>query len=162
LEDERSALREENERLEAEAGKLALAQSQNAEFAETQQRLTAELSRYKSELINLKRDHSIVGEENQRLAAEAGSLRSNSDRAMASATSLNRELQEQIRIVKEELRNVSSERYELQRENRLLAAEISRIDRLERRMTEMYESRIWRTLVTLSSPFSAILIRRNK
>ncbi len=178
-------------RYELVAAELVRTQSQNAEFAETQRLLTAEVSERKGTLANLERAHSALLEENQqalmselsqskrelisrteelsivreerdRLTAEVSLIRRNSDRAVATANPLNRELQEQIRIVKDELRNVSSERYALQRENRMLAAEISRIDRLEQRLTEMYQSRIWRTLVTLSSPLSALLVRRRK
>jgi len=162
LEREYRALREEKERLTAAAGKLAQAQAENAELTEAQQRLAAEASEHKSELASLEREYRALREEKERLTTEAGSLRSNSDRTLASANSLNRELQEQVRIMKEELRNVSNERYALQRDNRILAAQIRRIDQLEQRLTEMYESRIWRILVRLSSPFNALLAGRKK
>jgi hypothetical protein len=156
------ALREENDRLNAEAAELERVQGQNDEFAEEQRRLMSELSRQKSEFASLKRALGIVRQDNERLAAEAGQPCSDMDHVLASANSLNRELQEQVRIMKEELTNVSSERYLLQRENRILAAEINRIDELERRLTDMSQSRIWCTLVALSSPFGALLTKRKK
>lgn len=148
-------------RYDAAAAELARTQSQNAILAEAQHRLTTVLSEYRSELKQLERECSALREEKERLAAKADSVRA-ADHVLESANSRNRELQEQLRIVKEELKDVSNERYALRRDNRILAAEISRIDQLDRRLTEMYQSRIWRTLVTLSSPFSMLLIRRKK
>ena len=72
----------------------------------------------------------------------------------ASSNILNQEFQNQVSVMKEELANVRRERYALEVENRVLAAELERIDRLEQRLGEVDQSRIWRTLVALSSPFS--------
>lgn len=143
LELDNSSLREENSRLGA--------------LAETQERLTTEAAGYKEELTRLRREHRVLQKENERLAAEMHSMRFNSEQTLVSTNILNRDLKDQLSVMKEELTNVRGQRYALQVENRVLAAEIERIDRLEQQVAEIYQSRIWRTLVALSSPFNAIL-----
>jgi chromosome segregation ATPase len=146
----------------------ALIQSQNATLEETSQRLTAALSQRTAEQDRLKGEHSTLRNENDRLKGEIESLRITVDPDLASVVILNRELQEQVRILKEELGNTSKTRNALHNEIRILQdkkgflpAQISsRVDQLEQQITAMYQSRIWRTLVALSSPFNSLRIRR--
>ena len=143
---ENAALKEENSRLAA--------------LVQTQERSSAEVTGYKEEVTRLRREQRVMQKENERLAADLNATRFNTEPALASMNILNRDLQNQLSVMKEELANVRAQRYALQVENRVLAAELERIERLEQSVAGIYQSRIWRTLVALSSPFSTIFGRR--
>jgi hypothetical protein len=71
--------------------------------------LTAEIAEYKKRLTRLKNEHDISKTDNQRLAAEMNLMRFDSEQTLVATTILNRDLQNELSVMKEELENVRRE-----------------------------------------------------
>jgi predicted nuclease with TOPRIM domain len=127
-------------------------------------------------LTSLERDHLRVTDINSEQGRSLQEMRSKinelssstqrAERARDAAVTLNRELQEQLTTVKDQVKGLSAERDLLRTQNRTIEEMGRRMDELARRVdhTEqliigLFRGRIWRTLSALGAPLKGVIRR---
>jgi hypothetical protein len=192
LEAEALAMKEEIARREEESGALVERAERHAEtstrlereaqtstaevrrVAAANEQLTCEIEGLVERLANLERDRLRVRDRNSELGRNLEEVRSKlndlststlrAERARDAALALNRELQEQLTTVNDQVKSLSAERDLLRNQSRTIEEmgqrmdQLSiRVDHVEQLIIGLFQGRIWRTLTTLGSPLKAIL-----